>query len=156
MDRIINRFFILVLLVVREIMAKKKKKLDIKPRNLIYILIIILIVAAIGYFIFSGSEDSEDILSVRAVNLNKQNYIDKEIKVEGIFHSEGEDYLAATPPTNANPNPEDLLQLNLENIDNDTRNNLTEEQRYVATGTLTKISQYSDIVELVVTDIKIK
>jgi len=154
MDRIINMFFILVLLVVREIMAKKKRKLDIKPRNLIYIILIILVIAAIAYFVFSGSEESEDILSVREVNLNKQSYIGKEIKLEGVFYSEGEDYLADTPPTNANPNPEDLLMLNLENIDNKTRDNLTENQRYLVKGTLTNISENSIIVELVVAEIK--
>lgn len=137
-------------------MNAKRKKFDLDTKTVIYILIVVLIVAGIGYFVFTNSDNSEDILSVREVNLNKEKYIGKQIEVKGIFYSEGEDenYLKSTFTTVAKPNPEDQLILNLENIDNDTIDNLTEDQQYIATGTLTVVSEYGTIVELVVTDIK--
>jgi len=137
-------------------MTAKRKKLDIKPRTAAYIIITILIIIGVAYFILNGSDESENVLSVREVNLNKQNYIGKDITVEGIFYSEGEDFLISTFTTVSNPNPNDQLALNLENIDNDTRNNLTENQKYLVTGILTEIGEFGTIVELVATNVESK
>lgn len=136
-------------------MTAKRKKLDIDPKTAIYILIVVLIIVGVAYFVLNSSDESEDVLSVREVNLNKDKYIDKNIKVEGIYYSEGDSLISAFT-TIANPNPEDQLDLNLENIDNETLANLTNNEKYIIEGKLTKVSEYQGamIVELVVTDIK--
>ena len=100
------------------------KKSMIEPRTLIYILIIVLIIAGVAYFVLTY--EPSDTLNVSQVISPNNEHIGKTVEVQGVYHSEEEDYLKSKYSTNANPNPTEMLPLNLSQMGNQT---LTEGQQ---------------------------
>jgi len=139
MDSVIKKFFILVLLVFKK-MIFKKPKMDM--RAILYLLLFILIAISIAYILLNSSDDSDKILSVKNVLLNKKTYIGENIKVRGIFDSVTADeyYLKPSFTTNLDPSTE-MLTLNLDQIDISTRENLSEDSQYIVTGLLSEIGE---------------
>lgn len=87
-------------------------------RTVLYILAIILIIAAVAIFVLSPKEESEKILSPQLVLTNKNLYVNKNIIVEGIYYSS--DITVGEPTTDANPIPSYKLNLDLTDITNYT------------------------------------
>jgi len=133
-------------------MSAKKSRFDTK--TLIYILLFVVIIAGIAYFIFTYKETDQPY-KVPTILSNPKNYNGSIISVEGIYYtlSNSEIYLIDIYPTVANENPENRLPLNLDNVDEDIRINLTEKQRYIAKGTFI-VSEYG-FFELLVDEIKL-
>jgi cytochrome c-type biogenesis protein CcmE len=119
-------------------MSVKKPKFDM--RTILYILIAVLIVVSVVYLVLNSSNDSEEVLSVNNVLLNKELYLGEEIKVRGIYDSQTADqnYLKPSYTTNLDP-AIDMLMLNLSQIDINIRENLTEDNQYIVTGILSEI-----------------
>ena len=138
-------------------MSIQKPKFDMK--TILYLLIIILIIVLVAYAIANSFNESEEILSVNNVLLNKNSYIGDTIKVKGIFHSETEEenYLKQSFTTNLEPSAE-MLNLNLNQLNASVRENLSEDNQYIVTGTLMEIESGQDSqildVELVVSKVE--
>ena len=133
-------------------MSAKKSRFD--TRTLIYILLIVVIIAGIGYFILTYKQ-TEQPYKVPTILSNPKNYNGSIISVEGIYYtvSNSEVYLIDVYPTVANENPENRLPLNLDNLEEYIRINLTEQQQYIAKGTFI-VSEYG-FFELFVDEIKL-
>lgn len=99
-------------------MVAKKRNFDMK--TILTVLIIALAVLAV-YFILTLSEESEDVLSVEELRLNKDYYEGKTVTVSGIYRiQEGNRDTLNPPTTDSDPNSEDYIFLDLSDI------NLTE------------------------------
>lgn len=135
------------------------KKLKLDMRTAIYLLIIILLIISIAYLVSTGSDDSDEILSVNNVLLNKEAYVGDNIKVRGVYASitADENYLKSSFTTDLDQSTE-MLRLNLDALNNSVRENLSEDNQYIVTGVLSHIEtdQGSQIlnVELVVSKIE--
>jgi hypothetical protein len=134
-------------------MSAKGRKWD--TRTILYVLIVLLIVAAVIYVVTLPPDNSEPVLSVQTVNANTDFYLNKTITVEGIYYVEGSDEYLTSPNANpANPFPTQLLRLNTENLDNTTT--LIVESKYHITGKLETVTVTGGIIsgiELVVTSV---
>jgi len=135
----------------------KKPKFDM--RTTIYILILVLIIVSILYLVYNSSDDSDKVLSVKNVLLNKEAYIGDNVKVRGVYESvtNDENYLKPSFTTDLDPSTE-MLRLNVDALNNSVRENLSEDNQYIITGVLSQIEtgQGSQIlnVELVVSKIE--
>jgi len=81
-------------------------------RTILYILIVVLVIVAIVYLIFSPSEESEKTYSPEQVLTNKNFYVNKDIIVEGIYHSEYDS--VGSPTGEYELEPTNLLSLDLQ------------------------------------------
>lgn len=87
-------------------------------RTILYILIIMLIILGVAYGLLTGEEGTgTDIKSPKSVLLNPQNFINKDIIVQGIYYSDGD--FVANPTQDEDPHATGL-NLDLDNIDNVT------------------------------------
>lgn len=134
------------------------KKGAFGKNTLKYLIVIILIVIAFLIILTVSMNDAnvEDgtintITVPQAISPNNQ-YIGETVKVEGIYHYEDDHFLISTYSNVANPNPTEMLSLDISQLGNDT--NLVENQQYVVTGLLSQ-SQIG-IIELEATKIKEK
>jgi hypothetical protein len=132
----------------------KKPKIDM--RTILYLLLFVLIVISVVYIIFNSSGDSDRILTVNNVLLNKESYLGDSIKVRGIYESvtADENYLKPSFTTDLDPSSE-MLILNLDQIDVSIRENLSENNQYIVTGILSEVGEGTEIlnVELIASEI---
>jgi hypothetical protein len=132
-------------------MSAKGRKWD--TRTILYVLIVILIVAAVIYVVTLPPDNSEPVLSVQTVLANTDFYLNKNMTIEGTYYVQGNDEYLAPPTNDASPTPKlnDLLPLNTENLDNTTI--LIQQSKYHVTGKLVKVT-VTGVIELVVTSVR--
>jgi len=112
-------------------MSAKSRKFDF--RTMLYIIIILLILVAAAYLILGDNEESATVYSPIEVLTNKNNFVNKNIIVEGIYYSDG-DYVGE-PTSDDNPNPTFLLRLDITNVNNFTTL-VQDGNKYKFSGTL--------------------
>ena len=112
-------------------MAARKTNFDMK--TILTILIIVLIVAAIAYFVLTPSDET-DVVSVENLRLNKDYYEGKIVTVSGIYRiKEGDRDTLNPPTTDSDPTSEDYIYLDLTDI-NLTENPAIEGDKYKVKG----------------------
>jgi hypothetical protein len=110
------------------------KKLNFDMRTILIILIIACIAIAVVYLILSPSEESENVISVEELRLNKEYYEGKTVTVSGIYRIQEGDRDTLNPPTtDSDPNSEDYIYLDLSNI-NLTENPAIQGDKYNVKG----------------------
>ncbi len=100
-------------------MVAKKTNFDMK--TILVVLLIALIGIAVAYVFLNPSEETEDVLLIEELRLNKDNYDGKTVMVTGTYHLDGDRHTLTTPTTDADPNSEEYIYLDLSDI------NLTED-----------------------------
>jgi len=140
----------------------KKSKLTswMTPRNMLYLLIILIIVG-VGYLLFTSySNNSDDAISVGDAINNFEEYQDKTVKVWGYYYNidntSGE---LVTPrrPSMSVPNPgERILLIDHSGVKNAT-SKFNSGEKHIITGKLIESSPGDGIenIVLVATNIKI-
>lgn len=93
-------------------MVAKKRNFEMK--TVLMILIVLLIALAAAYVILNPSEETEDVILIENLRLNKENYEGKTVTVSGIYRlKDGRDALT-TPTTDSDPNSEEYIYLDFE------------------------------------------
>jgi hypothetical protein len=113
--------------------ARKRRKFETK--TLLKVLLVALIVVGIIYVILTPSEEKEEVISVERLLLNKDVYDGGTVTVRGIYQSLGGNHVLTPPTTDASPDPEGYIFLDLSNI-NLTQYPAIEEITYMVRGTV--------------------
>jgi len=102
-------------------------------RTVIYILLILVIIAAVIYYItLPKSEDNT--LSLKRLIENKENYDNKDVEVEGIYFLDGNNRALRPPQMDTELYPNYILNLEIPEklLENNT---LNENVKYIMKGT---------------------
>ena len=96
-------------------------------------MIVALIALAVYIVLMTPSEETEDVLSIEELRLNKDNHDGKIRTVEGIYKKQGTRDTLNSPTTDADPYSKDYIFLDLSDI-NLTENPAVEGDKYRVRG----------------------
>lgn len=133
-------------------MSAKRRKWNI--RTVLIVLLVLVVAIAIIFYIFNPPPESAEILTPERVleGENERNYLNQEIIVKGTYYMSGDGPSVIPSTTDAEPDPNLILLLNLTGI-TDPNDQPIEDNIYYFTGVLKKLPTAIPSLLVVILDV---
>lgn len=136
-------------------MVAKKRNFEMK--TILSILIVLLIAAAIVYYVLTPKDEGEEDVLIEQLRLNQDYWDGKTVSVTGLYQLKDNNRPALTPPTtDADPTAEDYVFLDFDTNDiNLTETSPFADQKYRVKGVV-EVSEegFATQIEIIVESFK--